>query len=79
MPALTDIRERSRADLKARLHGDPRFGVAKECKDLMSRLIEIMGSDDYCLWLSHQSPPLDTLPAIEIRAALAARVVEEER
>ena len=79
MPALTDIRERSRADLKARLHGDPRFGVAKECKDLMSRLIEIMGSDDYCLWLSRQSPALDTLPAVEVRAVLVWKCGEEER
>jgi hypothetical protein len=79
MPALTDIRERSRADLKAKLHGDPRFGVAKECKDLMNELMDKMGVEAYCRWLARQSPPLDTLPAIEIRAALAARVEEEIR
>ena len=77
MTVLTERAERARTALKAKLHGDPRFGTARECKDLMNRLIEIMGSDDYCRWLSRQSPALDTLPVVEIRAALKGRVEEE--
>jgi len=51
--------------------------IEAECFELMNELTDKMGVEAYCRWLSRQSPALDTLPVVEIRAKLKGK--EEER
>ena len=51
--------------------------IEAECFELMNELTDKMGVEPYARWLSRQSPALDELPVVEIRAKLKGK--EEER
>lgn len=57
------------------LHGGTRT-VEDDCFELMERLIARLGVEAYARWLARQSPALDELPGVEIRAKLMARAEE---
>ena len=53
---------------------DKNPSIETEAVTLMEQLIGIMGTEDYCIWLAQQVPPLDERQTIEIRAALKAKL-----